>query len=62
VRYKWRRRRTLVRFVVLRMDGIWRAWTPDEMKKAEPPKPVGCDKALVSPARKPALNSSTLIS
>ena len=25
VRYKWRRRRTLVRFVVLRLDAIWQA-------------------------------------
>lgn len=23
VRYKWRRRRTLVRFVVLRLDAVW---------------------------------------
>ncbi len=28
VRYKWRRRKTLVRFVVLTLDTIWRAWTP----------------------------------
>ena len=27
VRYKWRRRRTLVRFVVLTLDGIWRERT-----------------------------------
>jgi len=27
VRYKWRRRRTLVRFVVLTLDRIWSAWT-----------------------------------
>ncbi len=28
VRYKWRRRKTLVRFVVLKLDEIWRNWTP----------------------------------
>jgi hypothetical protein len=27
VRYKWRRRRTLVRFVVLTLDGIWKEAT-----------------------------------
>jgi hypothetical protein len=27
-RYKWRRRRALVRFVVMTLDGIWREWTP----------------------------------
>ena len=28
VRYKWRRRRTLVRFVVLKLDGVWSSWEP----------------------------------
>jgi hypothetical protein len=28
VRYKWRRRRTLVRFVVLTLDGVWSSWEP----------------------------------
>ena len=28
VRYKWRRRKTLVRFVVLKLDEIWRNWSP----------------------------------
>ena len=28
VRYKWRRRRTLVRFVVLKLDEVWSHWTP----------------------------------
>jgi hypothetical protein len=40
VRYKWRRRRTLVRFVVLVLDATWRAWTPVESKNADPAKPV----------------------
>ena len=34
VRYKWRRRRTLVRFVVVTLDAIWRDWTPAEAKSA----------------------------
>ena len=32
VRYKWRRRRTLVRFLVLALDRIWRGWTPPKPK------------------------------
>jgi transposase-like protein len=38
VRYKWRRRRTLVRFVVLVLDATWRAWTPAESKTADEAK------------------------
>jgi hypothetical protein len=30
VRYKWRRRKTLMRFVVLKLDEIWRNWSPPE--------------------------------
>jgi transposase-like protein len=40
VRYKWRRRRTLVRFVVLVLDATWRAWTPGEAKDADSAKLV----------------------
>jgi hypothetical protein len=35
VRYKWRRRKTLVRFVVLMLDRFWREWTPRTRKGAE---------------------------
>jgi Transposase len=28
VRYKWRRRKTLVRFVVLKLNEIWSSWSP----------------------------------
>jgi Transposase len=44
VRYKWRRRRTLVRFVVLTLDQIWRGWTPTKTKRADPPKTGPCGK------------------
>src|SRR3954469_13186506 len=44
VRYKWRRRRTLVRFVVLTLDGIWREWTPAEATRIDPPKTARCGK------------------
>jgi transposase-like protein len=47
VRYKWRRRRTLVRFVVMTLDVIWREWTPAEAKNAAPAKPVRRDPTQV---------------
>src|SRR5207237_5877271 len=45
VRYKWRRRRTLVRFVVLTLDHIWNEATSvpakaaDRSKVRQPPEP-----------------------
>jgi hypothetical protein len=41
VRYKWRRRRTLVRFVVLTLDGIWRERTAAQAKVTDRSKPTG---------------------
>jgi len=38
VRYKWRRRRTLVRFVVLRLNEVWSHWTPPKAKTTSLPK------------------------
>jgi transposase-like protein len=38
VRYKWRRRKTLVRFLVLRLDRIWSRWTPPEARKPRAPQ------------------------
>jgi transposase-like protein len=38
VRYKWRGRRTLVRFVVVTLDTLWRGWTPVEAKRIDPAK------------------------
>jgi hypothetical protein len=40
VRYKWRRRRTLVRFVVLTLDGIWRERTTAQAKVTDRSKPT----------------------
>ena len=31
VRYKWRRRKTLVRFLVLKLDEIWSRWSPPKV-------------------------------
>jgi transposase-like protein len=45
VRYKWRRRKTLVRFVVLVVERIWQAWTPAQVARAEPVVPVASGKA-----------------
>ena len=36
VRYRWRRRRTLVRFVVLTLDGIWKGSTAAKSAEAGP--------------------------
>lgn len=47
VRYKWRRRRTLVRFVVMTLDRIWRGWAPSESKTATATKPDKLAKAQV---------------
>lgn len=33
VRYKWRRRKTLVRFVLMTLEGIWRTWKPAQAEK-----------------------------
>jgi transposase-like protein len=41
VRYKWRRRRTLVRFVVLRLDRVWSERTPSQPKVTHHSKPNG---------------------
>jgi hypothetical protein len=40
VRYKWRRRRTLVRFVVLSLNEVWSQWTPPAAKKSGRKKTV----------------------
>src|SRR5512135_3142068 len=41
VRYKWRRRRTLVRFVVLTLDGIWGGRTTAQAEGTDRSKPTG---------------------
>jgi Transposase len=45
VRYKWRRRKMLVRFVVLKLDDVWSTWKPPEAKDADRSKPVKPGKA-----------------
>jgi transposase-like protein len=45
VRYKWRRRKTLVRFVVLKLDDVWSNW--------EPPKAKGTDQITTTKPGKP---------
>jgi transposase-like protein len=41
VRYKWRGRRTLVRFVVLTLDNIWKGQTVAQAKAADRSTPIG---------------------
>jgi transposase-like protein len=41
VRYKWRRRKTLVRFVVLTLDGIWKERTRTQAKVANRSESTG---------------------
>jgi transposase-like protein len=41
VRYKWRRRKTLVRFVVLTLDGIWRERTTAQAQGTDRSKRTG---------------------
>jgi transposase-like protein len=38
VRYKWRRRKTLVRFVVLRLDYIWSHWVAPKARGTKSPQ------------------------
>ena len=38
VRYKWRRRRTLVRFVVLKLDEVWSSWEPTDANATNQPR------------------------
>ena len=40
VRYKWRRRKTLVRFVVLTLDDVWSDWEPPMARGADRSKTV----------------------
>jgi transposase-like protein len=41
VRYKWRRRKTLVRFVVLTLDGIWKERATAQAMEAKHSEPTG---------------------
>ena len=45
VRHKWRRRKTLVRFVVLTLDDVWSDWEPPMAREADRSKPVTHGKA-----------------
>jgi hypothetical protein len=38
VRYKWRRRKMLVRFVVMKLDALWSDWSPPEVQAKTPPR------------------------
>jgi len=55
VRYKWRRRRTLVRFVVLTLDRIWEERTTPRATTTEPSRPTAAEETKVKTReRRPA--------
>jgi hypothetical protein len=52
-RYKWRRRKTLVRFVVLRRDDIWNNWSPPQLETIPQAKEVKRRKPRRDDGRQP---------
>ena len=53
VRYKWRRRKTLVRFVVLRLDVIWSEWVPTKDKQRDSSPALPSPKTLDPTGKQP---------
>jgi transposase-like protein len=53
VRYKWRRRKTLVRFIVLRLDVIWSQWVKTKANRTESTPTVQQPKTLDTTGQKP---------
>jgi hypothetical protein len=53
VRYKWRRRKTLVRFVVLRLDSIWSHWVAPKARRTESPQSHRRQRAQASTRQQP---------
>ena len=53
VRYKWRRRKTLVRFVVLTLDDVWSNWKPPSAKETDHTKPAQRGKTQPQPRQTP---------
>ena len=53
VRYKWRRRKTLVRFVVLRLDVIWSQWAQTKARQRDSSPAVQPPKSLTSTGQQP---------
>ena len=53
VRSKWRRRKTLVRFVVVRLDQIWSHWVPAEVGESKSPAILRRSRAQAPTGRRP---------
>ena len=53
VRYKWRRRKTLVRFAVLRLDDIWSHWVAVEARETQSPNVLGRRKSQTPTGHEP---------
>jgi hypothetical protein len=52
VRYKWRRRRTLVRFVVLNLDAVWSRRSPSQAEQARSPSSAKGREARPDPGQR----------
>jgi Transposase len=52
VRYKWRQRRSLLRFLVLKMDRLWRSRASDKAKTTEVAKPAERDPTKSRPGQR----------
>ena len=61
VRYKWRRRKTLVRFVVLTLDDVWSDWEPPMARGADRSKPVKHGKRNPKPDKHHAESRDNLV-
>jgi hypothetical protein len=53
VRYKWRRRKTLVRFVVLKLRDAWSDWEPPTAKDNGRAKSIKSGKTQPQARQKP---------
>jgi transposase-like protein len=53
VRYKWRRRKTLVRFVVLRLDYIWSHWVAPKARGTRSPQNLRRPRTQASTRQQP---------
>jgi hypothetical protein len=53
VRYKWRSRKTLVRFVVLQLDAIWSHWVAVQARETESPNVLGRGKPQTRTGQEP---------
>ena len=61
VRYKWPRRKTLVRFVVLTLDDVWSDWEPPMVRGADRSKTVKHGKTHLKPDKHNVKSRDSLV-